>query len=89
MLYGELNAIGYFEMTSCLSGNDINASNKAVYFKTLQYVFSKFDCVFFFCRIFPVLPGNGRVTQDDLIVGGYFIPKGVRTDILCDTQMNS
>uniref|UniRef100_A0AAZ3Q373 Uncharacterized protein n=1 Tax=Oncorhynchus tshawytscha TaxID=74940 RepID=A0AAZ3Q373_ONCTS len=29
-------------------------------------------------RMFPVLPGNGRVTQDDLVVGGYFIPKGVR-----------
>uniref|UniRef100_A0AAZ3QHV8 Cytochrome P450 27C1 n=1 Tax=Oncorhynchus tshawytscha TaxID=74940 RepID=A0AAZ3QHV8_ONCTS len=27
-------------------------------------------------RMFPVLPGNGRVTQDDLVVGGYFIPKG-------------
>lgn len=29
-------------------------------------------------RLFPVLPGNGRITQDDLVVGGYFIPKGVR-----------
>lgn len=29
------------------------------------------------CRLFPVLPGNGRVTQKDLIVGGYLIPKGV------------
>ncbi|XP_056606604.1 cytochrome P450 27C1 [Triplophysa dalaica] len=29
-------------------------------------------------RLFPVLPGNGRVTQDDLIVGGYFIPKGTQ-----------
>ncbi|XP_016304652.1 cytochrome P450 27C1-like [Sinocyclocheilus anshuiensis] len=29
-------------------------------------------------RIFPVLPGNGRVTQDDLIIGGYFIPKGTQ-----------
>uniref|UniRef100_A0A8C8SJW5 Cytochrome P450 family 27 subfamily C member 1 n=1 Tax=Pelusios castaneus TaxID=367368 RepID=A0A8C8SJW5_9SAUR len=28
-------------------------------------------------RLFPVLPGNGRVTQEDLVVGGYFIPKGV------------
>lgn len=28
-------------------------------------------------RLFPVLPGNGRITQDDLVVGGYFIPKGV------------
>jgi len=23
------------------------------------------------------LPGNGRVTQKDLVVGGYLIPKGV------------
>ncbi|KAK2853864.1 hypothetical protein Q5P01_006525 [Channa striata] len=29
-------------------------------------------------RFFPVLPGNGRVTQDDLILGGYFIPKGTQ-----------
>lgn len=29
-------------------------------------------------RLFPVLPGNGRITQDDLVVGEYFIPKGVR-----------
>ncbi|RXN33522.1 cytochrome P450 27C1-like protein [Labeo rohita] len=29
-------------------------------------------------RLFPVLPGNGRVTQDDLIVGGYLIPKGTQ-----------
>lgn len=29
-------------------------------------------------RLFPVLPGNGRITQDDLVVGGYYIPKGVR-----------
>lgn len=29
-------------------------------------------------RLFPVLPGNGRVTQDDLVVGGYFIPKGTQ-----------
>ena len=24
-----------------------------------------------------MLPGNGRVTQEDLIVGGYLIPRGV------------
>ncbi|KAL7826007.1 hypothetical protein SRHO_G00337450 [Serrasalmus rhombeus] len=29
-------------------------------------------------RLFPVLPGNGRVTQDDLVLGGYFIPKGTQ-----------
>ncbi|XP_039237160.1 cytochrome P450 27C1 isoform X2 [Pipra filicauda] len=29
-------------------------------------------------RLYPVLPGNGRVTQKDLIVGGYFIPKGTQ-----------
>ncbi|XP_030638659.1 cytochrome P450 27C1 [Chanos chanos] len=29
-------------------------------------------------RLFPVLPGNGRITQDDLIVGGYLIPKGTQ-----------
>ncbi|XP_065149745.1 cytochrome P450 27C1 [Paramisgurnus dabryanus] len=29
-------------------------------------------------RLFPVLPGNGRITQNDLIVGGYFIPKGTQ-----------
>ncbi|CAL8381460.1 unnamed protein product [Arctogadus glacialis] len=29
-------------------------------------------------RLFPVLPGNGRVTQDDLVVGGYFLPKGTQ-----------
>ncbi|XP_034731598.1 cytochrome P450 27C1-like [Etheostoma cragini] len=27
---------------------------------------------------FPVLPGNGRITQDDLVVGGYLIPKGIQ-----------
>ncbi|XP_070686844.1 cytochrome P450 27C1 [Pempheris klunzingeri] len=29
-------------------------------------------------RLFPVLPGNGRISQDDLVVGGYFIPKGTQ-----------
>ncbi|KAM3917168.1 cytochrome P450 27C1 isoform 2-T2 [Leptodactylus fuscus] len=29
-------------------------------------------------RLFPVLPGNGRVTQDDMVIGGYFIPKGTQ-----------
>ncbi|XP_010728264.2 cytochrome P450 27C1 [Larimichthys crocea] len=29
-------------------------------------------------RLFPVLPGNGRITQNDLVVGGYFIPKGTQ-----------
>ncbi|XP_062974733.1 cytochrome P450 27C1 [Elgaria multicarinata webbii] len=29
-------------------------------------------------RLFPVLPGNGRVTQKDMIVGGYMIPKGTQ-----------
>ncbi|XP_068922964.1 cytochrome P450 27C1 isoform X3 [Petaurus breviceps papuanus] len=29
-------------------------------------------------RLFPVLPGNGRVTQEDLIIGGYLIPKGTQ-----------
>uniref|UniRef100_A0A8D0HF78 Cytochrome P450 family 27 subfamily C member 1 n=1 Tax=Sphenodon punctatus TaxID=8508 RepID=A0A8D0HF78_SPHPU len=29
-------------------------------------------------RLFPVLPGNGRITQKDLIVGGYLIPKGTQ-----------
>ncbi|XP_047437456.1 cytochrome P450 27C1 [Mugil cephalus] len=29
-------------------------------------------------RLFPVLPGNGRITQDDLVVGEYFIPKGTQ-----------
>lgn len=37
-----------------------------------------FVCPFSGNRLFPVLPGNGRITQDDLVVGGYFIPKGVR-----------
>ncbi|XP_063068132.1 cytochrome P450 27C1 [Engraulis encrasicolus] len=40
-------------------------------------------------RLFPVLPGNGRITQDDLVVGGYFIPKGTQL-ALChfSTSMN-
>ncbi|KPP73076.1 cytochrome P450 27C1-like, partial [Scleropages formosus] len=29
-------------------------------------------------RLFPVLPGNGRITQQDLVLGGYFIPKGTQ-----------
>lgn len=29
-------------------------------------------------RLYPVLPGNGRITQEDLVVGGYFIPKGTQ-----------
>uniref|UniRef100_A0A8C9EBH3 Cytochrome P450 family 27 subfamily C member 1 n=1 Tax=Phocoena sinus TaxID=42100 RepID=A0A8C9EBH3_PHOSS len=29
-------------------------------------------------RLFPVLPGNGRVTQEDLVVGGYLIPRGTQ-----------
>ncbi|XP_048835811.1 cytochrome P450 27C1 [Brienomyrus brachyistius] len=29
-------------------------------------------------RLFPVLPGNGRITHEDLIVGGYLIPKGTQ-----------
>ncbi|NWX17687.1 C27C1 protein, partial [Aegotheles bennettii] len=28
--------------------------------------------------LYPVLPGNGRVTQKDLIIGGYLIPKGTQ-----------
>ncbi|KAG8559963.1 hypothetical protein GDO81_017504 [Engystomops pustulosus] len=29
-------------------------------------------------RLFPVLPGNGRVMQDDMVIGGYLIPKGTQ-----------
>ncbi|KAJ8389793.1 hypothetical protein AAFF_G00114990 [Aldrovandia affinis] len=29
-------------------------------------------------RLFPVLPGNGRITQKDLVVGGYLIPAGTQ-----------
>ncbi|XP_077008022.1 cytochrome P450 27C1 [Tamandua tetradactyla] len=29
-------------------------------------------------RLFPVLPGNGRVTQEDLVIGGFLIPKGTQ-----------
>ncbi|XP_026876608.2 cytochrome P450 27C1 [Electrophorus electricus] len=29
-------------------------------------------------RLYPVLPGNGRVTQDDIVVDDYFIPKGTQ-----------
>ncbi|XP_033017514.1 cytochrome P450 27C1 isoform X2 [Lacerta agilis] len=29
-------------------------------------------------RLYPVLPGNGRVTQKDMVVGGYLIPKGTQ-----------
>uniref|UniRef100_H3B3V3 Cytochrome P450 family 27 subfamily C member 1 n=1 Tax=Latimeria chalumnae TaxID=7897 RepID=H3B3V3_LATCH len=29
-------------------------------------------------RLFPVLPGNGRVTQEDMVIGGYLIPKGTQ-----------
>ncbi|XP_026521101.1 cytochrome P450 27C1 [Notechis scutatus] len=29
-------------------------------------------------RLFPVLPGNGRVIQKDMIIGGYLIPKGTQ-----------
>ncbi|XP_072118465.1 cytochrome P450 27C1-like [Mobula birostris] len=29
-------------------------------------------------RMFPVLPGNGRITQEDMVVGGYFIPSGTQ-----------
>nr|XP_046247033.1 cytochrome P450 27C1 [Scatophagus argus] len=29
-------------------------------------------------RLFPVLPGNGRITQDDMVVGGYLIPRGTQ-----------
>uniref|UniRef100_A0A6J0UNZ8 Cytochrome P450 27C1 isoform X2 n=1 Tax=Pogona vitticeps TaxID=103695 RepID=A0A6J0UNZ8_9SAUR len=29
-------------------------------------------------RLFPVLPGNGRVTQKDMVIGGYLIPKGTQ-----------
>ncbi|KAG9477549.1 hypothetical protein GDO78_002769 [Eleutherodactylus coqui] len=29
-------------------------------------------------RLFPVLPGNGRVTQEDMVLGGYLIPKGTQ-----------
>ena len=42
------------------------------------------------CRLFPVLPGNGRVTQDDLVVGGYYLPKGVsRTHVIMHTLPRS
>ncbi|XP_036401029.1 cytochrome P450 27C1-like [Megalops cyprinoides] len=29
-------------------------------------------------RLFPVLPGNGRITQEDIVLGGYLIPKGTQ-----------
>ncbi|XP_069472894.1 cytochrome P450 27C1 isoform X2 [Ambystoma mexicanum] len=29
-------------------------------------------------RLFPVLPGNGRVTQEDMVIGGYLVPKGTQ-----------
>ncbi|KAM9249281.1 LOW QUALITY PROTEIN: cytochrome P450 27C1 [Dugong dugon] len=29
-------------------------------------------------RLFSVLPGNGQATQEDLVVGGYLIPKGTQ-----------
>ncbi|XP_034984226.1 cytochrome P450 27C1 isoform X3 [Zootoca vivipara] len=29
-------------------------------------------------RLYPVLPGNGRITQKDMVVGGYLIPKGTQ-----------
>ncbi|MGH0146385.1 UNVERIFIED_CONTAM: hypothetical protein FKN15_012872 [Acipenser sinensis] len=29
-------------------------------------------------RLFPVLPGNGRVMHEDMVVGGYLIPKGTQ-----------
>ncbi|XP_066543341.1 cytochrome P450 27C1 isoform X2 [Amia ocellicauda] len=29
-------------------------------------------------RLFPVLPGNGRITKEDMVVGGYLIPKGTQ-----------
>ncbi|XP_061082749.1 cytochrome P450 27C1 [Conger conger] len=29
-------------------------------------------------RLFPVLPGNGRITQKNLAVGGYLIPAGTQ-----------
>ncbi|XP_032821326.2 cytochrome P450 27C1 [Petromyzon marinus] len=29
-------------------------------------------------RLYPVLPGNGRVTQTDMVLGGHHIPKGTQ-----------
>ncbi|XP_078727156.1 LOW QUALITY PROTEIN: cytochrome P450 27C1-like [Lampetra fluviatilis] len=29
-------------------------------------------------RLYPVLPGNGRVTQMDMVLGGHHIPKGTQ-----------
>jgi hypothetical protein len=36
--------------------------------------------LFIFCfRMYPVIIGNGRSLQADTVIGGYRIPKGVRT----------
>uniref|UniRef100_A0A8C4SYB4 Cytochrome P450, family 27, subfamily C, polypeptide 1 n=1 Tax=Erpetoichthys calabaricus TaxID=27687 RepID=A0A8C4SYB4_ERPCA len=29
-------------------------------------------------RLFPVLPGNGRILQEDMVLGEYFVPKGTQ-----------
>lgn len=49
----------------------------ALYPETVLKVSTPFWPPLALCRLFPVLPGNGRVTQEDLIVGGYLIPRGV------------
>lgn len=34
-------------------------------------------CLFEFFRMFPVIPINARVMQEDTILNGYVIPKNV------------
>lgn len=46
-------------------------------YETILKVTTPFWSPLALSRLFPVLPGNGRVTQEDLVVGGYLIPRGV------------
>lgn len=56
-------------------------------FEMLPHILSIPFSHWLLCRLFPVLPGNGRVTQEDLVVGGYLIPKGVSLMVVEDWEI--
>lgn len=66
----------------------IYKSNKEFLF----FVFVDFYCLLFFfiffCRMYPVVIGNGRQLTKDTVICGYNIPKGVRTNRKTVTYVN-
>lgn len=60
-------------MFHCLSGREVVSRSKSEWIE-FTYIFH----YFVFSRLYPVIPANARViTERDIQVGGYLIPKNV------------